>query len=248
MSPFRLDGRVALVTGASSGIGEATARAFHAAGASVIILSIDPERAANISLQLPGSRVVLCDVTDEAAVDIALRGIERLDILVNNAGIGLVGNVEETPADDFRRIFRTNVEGVFLVTRAALPLIRASHGSVINIGSVAGLVGVKRRFAYCGTKGAVIAFTRQLAVDYPGEFRVNCIAPGTVETPFVEAFLEKYHRHEKEKTRAELHRRQPVGRMGKAEEIAGLALYLACDESSFMTGSILPIDGGWTAA
>jgi NAD(P)-dependent dehydrogenase (short-subunit alcohol dehydrogenase family) len=191
---------------------------------------------------------VLCDVTDEDAVNAAFGGIERLDILVNNAGIGLVGNVEETSSDDFRRIFRTNVEGVFLVTRAALPLIRASHGSVINIGSVAGLVGVKRRFAYCGTKGAVIAFTRQLAVDYPGEFRVNCIAPGTVETPFVEAFLEKYHQHEKEKTREELHRRQPVGRMGKAEEIAGLALYLACDESSFMTGSILPIDGGWTAA
>jgi NAD(P)-dependent dehydrogenase (short-subunit alcohol dehydrogenase family) len=245
---FRLDGRVALVTGASSGIGEAIARAFTAAGASVIIMSIDPERAATISAQLPGSRVVLCDVTNENAVNIALGGIDRLDILVNNAGIGLVGNVEETSADDFRRIFRTNVEGVFLVTRAALPLIRKSHGSVINIGSVAGLVGVKRRFAYCGTKGAVIAFTRQLAVDYPGEFRVNCIAPGTVETPFVEAFLEKYHKHEKEKTREELHRRQPVGRMGKAEEIAGLALYLACDESSFMTGSILPIDGGWTAA
>jgi len=211
-------------------------------------MSIDPERAATISAQLPGSRVVLCDVTDEDAVNAAFRGIDRLDILVNNAGIGLVGNVEETSADDFRRIFRTNVEGVFLVTRAAIPLIRASHGSIINIGSVAGLVGVKRRFAYCGTKGAVIAFTRQLAVDYPGEFRVNCIAPGTVETPFVEAFLERYHKHEKEKTREELHRRQPVGRMGKAEEIAGLALYLACDESSFMTGSILPIDGGWTAA
>jgi 2-keto-3-deoxy-L-fuconate dehydrogenase len=187
-------------------------------------------------------------VTDAAAVRAAFTQIDHLDILVNNAGIGLVGNVEETSLEDFQRLFRTNVEGVFLVTQAALPLIRASHGSIVNIGSVAGLVGVKRRLAYCGTKGAVIAMTRQLAVDYATEFRVNCIAPGTVETPFVEAFLEKYHKHEKDQTRAELHRRQPVGRMGRADEIAGLAVYLACDESGFMTGSILPIDGGWTAA
>jgi len=248
MSPFRLDGRVALVTGGSSGIGEAIARAFTAAGASVIIMSIDPARARTISAELPGSRILLCDVTDEAAVNAAFATVEHLDILVNNAGIGLVGNIEETPLDDFRRLFRTNVEGVFLVTKAAIPLLRASHGSIINIGSVAGLVGVKRRAAYCGTKGAVIALTRQLAVDYATEFRVNCIAPGTVDTPFVEAFLEKYHKHEKEKTREELHRRQPVGRMGKAEEIAGLAVYLASEESGFMTGSILPIDGGWTAA
>jgi NAD(P)-dependent dehydrogenase (short-subunit alcohol dehydrogenase family) len=248
MTPFRLDGRIALVTGGSSGIGEAIARAFTAAGASVIIMSIDPARAAAISAELPGSRVVLADVTDAAAVRAAFAKIDHLDILVNNAGIGLVGNVEETSLEDFQRLFRTNVEGVFLVTQAALPLIRASHGSIVNIGSVAGLVGVKRRLAYCGTKGAVIAMTRQLAVDYATEFRVNCIAPGTVETPFVEAFLEKYHKHEKDQTRAELHRRQPVGRMGRADEIAGLAVYLACDESGFMTGSILPIDGGWTAA
>ena len=248
MTPFRLDGRIALVTGGSSGIGEAIARAFTAAGASVIIMSIDPGRAAAISAELHGSRVVLADVTDAAAVRAAFAQIDHLDILVNNAGIGLVGNVEETSLEDFQRLFRTNVEGVFLVTQAALPLIRASHGSIVNIGSVAGLVGVKRRLAYCGTKGAVIAMTRQLAVDYASEFRVNCIAPGTVETPFVEAFLEKYHKHEKDQTRQELHRRQPVGRMGRADEIAGLAVYLASDESRFMTGSVLPIDGGWTAA
>jgi len=167
---------------------------------------------------------------------------------VNNAGVGLVGSVEETLLEDFQQLFRVNVEGIFLITRAGLPLIRASHGSIINIGSVAGMIGVKRRFAYCASKGAVIALTRQLAVDYPTQLRVNCIAPGTVDTPFVEGFLEKYHKHEKEKIREELKQRQPLGRLGRAEEIADLAVYLASDEAGFMNGAILPIDGGWSAA
>ncbi len=246
--PFRLDGRVALITGGSSGIGEATARAFTRAGASVIILSIDRDRAEAVASELPGSRVVLCDVTDEAAVNAAFGAIDRLDIVVNNAGIGLVGGVEETSLEDFQRIFRVNVEGMFLVTRAAVPLLKASRGSMINIGSVAGIIGVRRRFAYCATKGAVIALTKQLAVDYPTEFRVNCIAPGTVDTPFVEGFLERYHKHEKAKVREELRLRQPIGRLGTAEEIANLALYLASDEAGFMNGAVLPIDGGWTAS
>jgi NAD(P)-dependent dehydrogenase (short-subunit alcohol dehydrogenase family) len=118
----------------------------------------------------------------------------------------------------------------------------------VNIGSVAGLVGVKKRFAYCATKGAVVAMTRQLAVDYPTEFRVNCICPGTVDTPFVESYLEKYHKHEKEQVRTQLNQRQPVGRLGKPMEIANLALYLASEEAAFVNGSIVAIDGGWTAA
>src|SRR5580704_4795390 len=134
--PFRLDGRVALVTGGSSGIGEAIARSFTRAGASVIIMSIDPARAEAVSADLPRSRVLLCDVTDESAVTAAFAGLDRLDILVNNAGVGLVGGVEETSFEDFQQLFRVNVEGVFLVTRAAVPLIRASHGSIVNIGSV----------------------------------------------------------------------------------------------------------------
>ncbi|PYT17214.1 MAG: short-chain dehydrogenase [Acidobacteria bacterium] len=246
--PFRLDGRIALITGGSSGIGEATARAFTRAGAAVIIMSIEPARAQAVAGELANSRVILCDITDEAAVAEAFRGIGRLDILVNNAGIGLVGNVEETSLGDFQRLFRVNVEGMFLVTRAALPLIKASHGSIINIGSVAGMIGVRRRFAYCATKGAVIALTKQLAVDYPAEFRVNCICPGTIDTPFVEGFLEKYHKHEKDKVRQELKQRQPVGRLGRPEEVAALALYLASEESAFMNGAALPIDGGWSAA
>jgi NAD(P)-dependent dehydrogenase (short-subunit alcohol dehydrogenase family) len=175
-------------------------------------------------------------------------GLQKLDILVNNAGIVLVGNVEETGLDDFRRLLRVNVEGMFLTTKYAMPLLIASHGAIVNMGSVAGLVGVKRRFAYCATKGAVVALTRQLAVDYPTQLRVNCICPGTVDTPFVEGYLEKYHKHEKEKVRAQLNQRQPVGRLGRPEEIARLALYLSSAEAGFVTGSAVTIDGGWTAA
>lgn len=176
------------------------------------------------------------------------KGSTGWNVLVNNAAIGLVGSAEETSLDDFQRLFRINVEGTFLVTRAALPLIRASHGSIINVASVAGMIGIKRRFAYCATKGAVIALTRQLAVDYPTELRVNCICPGTIDTPFIDGILEKYHKGEKDQVRAQLEQRQPLGRLGRADEIAGLAVYLASDQASFMNGSIVPIDGGWTAA
>jgi len=247
-SPFRLDNRVALITGGSSGIGEATARAFTRAGASVIILSIDQPRAEAIAAELPGASAMLCDVTDQRAVASAIATIKKLDILVNSAGVGMVGDIQETSLDDLQRLFRVNVEGTFLVIKAALELIKTSHGSIINIGSVAGQIGIKRRFAYCATKGAVIALTRQLAVDYPTEFRVNCICPGTIDTPFVEGFLEKYHKHEKDKVRQELQQRQPLGRLGRPEEVADLAVYLASDESGIMNGAILPIDGGWTAA
>jgi 2-keto-3-deoxy-L-fuconate dehydrogenase len=246
--PFRLDGKRALVTGGASGIGEAVCRVFSEAGASVIVADINKTQAEALATQLSNGSPVECDITDEGSVKTAFASLDRLDILVNNAGIGLVGGIEQTDLNDFQRLFRVNVEGTFLVTRSAVPLLTASHGSVVNIGSVAGLVGVKKRFAYCATKGAVVAMTRQLAVDFPTEFRVNCICPGTVDTPFVEAYLEKYHKHEKEEVRAQLNQRQPVGRLGKPMEIANLALYLASEEAAFVNGSIVTIDGGWTAA
>jgi 2-keto-3-deoxy-L-fuconate dehydrogenase len=243
-----LSGKVALITGGASGIGAATCRLFAEAGAKVVVADISNKAAQELSSQLPNAQAVECDVTSEASVAAAFSNVGALDILVNCAGIGLVGGIAETELEDWQRLFRVNVEGTFLVTKAALPLLLASGGTVVNIGSVAGLVGVKRRFAYCATKGAIIAMTRQLAVDYPTGLRVNCICPGTVDSPFVEAYLEKYHRHEKEKVRAELHQRQPVGRMGTPEEIAGMCLYLASPQASFVHGSVLTIDGGWTAA
>jgi 2-keto-3-deoxy-L-fuconate dehydrogenase len=245
---FRLDGKTALVTGGASGIGEATVRTFAEAGARVFIVDVNEGRAKELAQSLPAAEAHRCDITSEAEVNGLMAKIGQLDILVNNAGIGLVGTIAETGLEDFQRLFRVNVEGAFLMTRAAVPKLIAAHGSIVNIGSVAGLVGVKRRFAYCATKGAMIAMTRQLAVDYPTEIRVNCIAPGTVDTPFVEGYLEKYHKHEKDKVRAELNQRQPIGRLGKPEEIARLALYLCSPAAEFVNGAVVPIDGGWTAA
>lgn len=247
-TPFRLDGKVALITGGASGIGECAARIFTNAGANVIIADIDTKKAEALAAELPGSRAVHCDITSEESVKHALQSVPHLDILINNAGIGLVGSVTETELTDWERLFRVNVTGMFLVTKHAVPLLIEAHGCMVNIGSVAGLIGVKKRFAYCATKGAVVAMTRQLAVDYPTEFRVNCICPGTVDTPFVEGYLEKYHKHEKDKVRGELNQRQPIGRLGKPEEIAHLALYLSSKEAGFVNGSVVNIDGGWTAA
>lgn len=246
--PFRLKNRVALVTGGASGIGEATCRVLAAAGAEVIVADLNGEAARKLAAELGRSRAMPLDISNEAAVETALGGLERLDVLVNNAGIGLVGGIEETSTEDFERLMRVNVTGVFLVTKAAIPKLVASRGNIVNIGSVAGVVGIKKRFAYCATKGAVVAMTRQLAVEYPQQIRVNCICPGTVDSPFVEGYLEKYHKHEKDKVRQELNLRQPIGRLGRPDEIANLVLYLASDEAAFVTGSIVTIDGGWTAA
>jgi NAD(P)-dependent dehydrogenase (short-subunit alcohol dehydrogenase family) len=246
--PFRLDGRKALVTGGASGIGEATSRVLAQAGAAVTIADVDQAGAQALAAELPGGSALPLDITDEVEVNAAIGRMPGLDILVNNAGIGLVGSIEETEKEDFERLLRVNVEGMYLVTRAAMPKLLEAKGCIVNIGSVAGLIGVKRRFAYCATKGAVVALTRQMAVDYAGQIRVNCICPGTVHTPFVEAYLEKFHKHEKDKVREELHQRQPVGRMGRPDEIAHMVLYLCSSEAEFITGATPTIDGGWTAA
>lgn len=251
---FRLEGRHALVTGGASGIGEATVKELVRAGAFVWIGDINLSAAEALANSVGSSHEVHLDVTSPESIASAVAHISRLDILVNNAGIGHVGSIEQTEAEDFDRLLSVNVRSVYLVTRAFLPLLLAASGndgpvgSIVNIASVAGLVGIRQRFAYCTTKGAVVAMTRQLAVEYPKTLRVNAICPGTVETPFVEGYLEKFHKHNKEEVRAELRARQPIGRLGRPEEVASMARYLASDEAAFINGSLFTIDGGWTAA
>ncbi len=247
---FRLDGLHALVTGGASGIGEATAKELARAGALVWIADINLAAAEALAATLTGARAVRMDVTAAESIDAAAKQLPQLDILVNNAGIGHVGNVLTTQAEDFDRLMNVNVKSVFLVTQRLLPLLLASpaKGCIVNIGSVAGMIGIRQRFAYCTSKGAVLAMTRQLAVEYAKELRVNAICPGTVETPFVEGYLDKYHAHEKEKIREELKARQPMGRLGQAHEVASMVRYLASPEAGFISGSLMTLDGGWTAA
>lgn len=253
---FRLDGKVALITGGASGIGAATARAFVEQGASVVVGDLNEAAGGALAAEL-GDRAaaVRLDVTDaasaQAAVAAATGRFGRLDALVNCAGIGFVGTIEETPENEWAKLFAVNVTGTFLCCAAAVPVMLGQEpqgGSIINIGSVAGLVAVPRRFGYCATKGAVVALSKSIAVDYAGTgLRCNCICPGTVYSPFVEAYLDRFHKETKEETVVELHARQPVGRMGRPDEIADLAVYLASDASEFMTGSAVTIDGGLTA-
>jgi 2-keto-3-deoxy-L-fuconate dehydrogenase len=253
-TPFGLNGRTALVTGGASGIGEATVKELVRAGAFVWIADINFPAAEGLARTLGSSRALSLDVTSPQSIAAALERVQRLDILVNNAGIGHVGSIEATEPDDFDRLLNVNVRSVYLVTRAFLPRLLGVDaaggqvGTIVNIGSVAGMVGIKQRFAYCTTKGAVLAMTRQLAVEYPKSLRVNAVCPGTVETPFVEGYLDKFHKENKEEIRAELRARQPIGRLGQPEEIASMVRYLVSDEAAFISGSLFTIDGGWTAA
>jgi 2-keto-3-deoxy-L-fuconate dehydrogenase len=252
--PYRLDGRHALITGGASGIGQATVRALADAGAFLWIADINLSAAEALAASLGRAKALHLDVTDPQTIAAAVAQLHSLDILVNNAGVGHVGSIQATEPEDFDRLMNVNVRGVYLVTRAFLPLLLAAAqhhqgvGAIINIASVSGLVGIKQRFAYCTSKGAVIAMTRQLAVEYPQTLRVNAVCPGTVQTPFVEGYLEKFHKDNREEIRAELRARQPIGRLGQPEEVAAAVRYLASDEAAFVTGSLLTLDGGWTAA
>ena len=250
---FRVDGRHALVSGGASGIGESTVKELARAGAFVWVADINLSAAERLAESTGSARAIPLDVTSPESIAKAVAQVDKLDILVNNAGIGHVGSIETTEPEDFDRLLNVNVRAVYLVTRAFLPRLLAAHddrhvGSIINMGSVAGQVGIRQRFAYCTSKGAVLAMTRQLAVEYPRTLRVNAICPGTVETPFVEGYLEKFHKDNKEETRAELRARQPIGRLGQPEEIASMVRYLASDEAAFINGACFDIDGGWTAA
>jgi NAD(P)-dependent dehydrogenase (short-subunit alcohol dehydrogenase family) len=251
---FRLDGKVTFITGAGSGIGEQIARLYARQGARVVIADIDEVAGRRVAEEIgPMAQARRLDVTDpqefKAALEATVEHLGALDVLVNNAGIGFVGSVEETPEEDFARLCAVNVAGVFHGCKYVVPLmLKQGRGNILNIGSVAGLVGIERRFAYSATKGAVIAMTRQMAIDYATKnIRVNCICPGTIYTPFVDSYLQRFHAGEIEETKAKLHARQPIGRMGRPDEVAKMAVYLAADESEFVTGAILTIDGGLTA-
>ena len=256
---FSLDGKSALVTGAGSGIGREIALLFAKHGATVGVGDINDDGAQGVVdeiVQAGGTALPLhLDVTSrESARDGVAAIVEqtgRIDILVNNAGIGMVGSLTETEPADFERLMAVNVYGVYHCSQAAVNQMLAQEpqgGAIVNIASVAGQVAVSRRFAYGTTKGAVISITQSVAMDYIDKgIRCNCICPGTVESPFVEAYLQKYHQGEIEETRKQLHARQPLGRMGRPDEIAPLALYLASDEAAYVTGSQMVIDGGLTA-
>ncbi len=251
---FDLTGKIVLVTGAGSGIGEAIARTLANAGAFVYVADIDEESSESVvgSITTEGgtAKTLLLDVSSREACDSAAEFVEtesrRLDILVNNAGIGHVGTLLTTEIEDLERLFSVNVGGVFNLTKAFLPsMVARKYGLVINLASIGGIVAIRDRLAYCTTKFAVVGFTKCVALDHALDgIRSNCICPGRVETPFVSARIAEYP--DPEKAYREMSETQAVGRMGKPEEIAAAVLYLASDEAAFVTGTAFEIDGGFS--
>jgi 2-keto-3-deoxy-L-fuconate dehydrogenase len=252
---FSLQNKIALVTGAGSGIGAAIAEAFVRANAFVYVTDRDEksghEMVARIKAHQGEAEFVGLDVTDEAlcqrVADHVHSAKQRLDVLVNNAGIGHVGSLLQTSGADMDRLYAVNVRGMFNVIKAFLPrMIEQGSGNIINLASIGGVVAVRDRLAYCTTKFAVVGLTKSIALDHATQgIRCNCICPGRVETPFVAARLKEYANPEK--AYQEMAATQAIGRMGKPEEIAHAAVYLASDESAFVTGTAFLIDGGWSA-
>jgi NAD(P)-dependent dehydrogenase (short-subunit alcohol dehydrogenase family) len=253
----RLVGKVALISGAGSGIGRAAAQIFAAEGAAVAVLDLNAEAAEETVAKIvaDGGRAValvanvaLADEV-EAAVATAVTSLGRLDVLYNNAGVDSKGSVAEATEQDWDRAFAVNAKGTFLLSRAAVPhLIEAGGGSIINQGSVAALVGVPTFAAYCAAKGAVVALTRSMAVDLAKhQIRVNVICPGTVFTPLMEPMLRARGDGDLQAGLAKTLLKYPIGRLGTPEDIARVALFLACDDAAFLTGSTVTADGGMTA-
>jgi 2-keto-3-deoxy-L-fuconate dehydrogenase len=245
MSPQRFEGKTAFVTGAGSGIGEAVARALHRDGARVTLADISLERVQSLAGELGEDRAVAqaLDVREEGQVRQAIPG--DLDVLINIAGIGSTTTAPETSLEVWEDVFAVNARGTFLTCKHAIPsMVERGGGSIVNMASVAGLVGLRNRAAYCASKGAVIAFTRALAVDHVAAgVRVNAVCPGTVDSPWVQRLVA-----DAGESLDALRARQPMGRLGRPGEIAEAVLYLASDAAAFVTGTVLTIDGGLTAA
>ena len=255
---FLLTDKVAVVTGAGSGIGAAIAALFGRQQAHVAAVDMDvvaARRTADAIVAAGGrAEAFACDVSqndDVARIFNALAAAHgRVDILVNNAGVAHVGTIERTTEADFDRLYAVNVKGVFLCARAAVPLmLRHGGGVILNMASIASLIGIPERFAYSMTKGAVHTMTMSIAVDYvKRNIRCNCICPARVHTPFVDRYVAENYAGRERDVLAQLSAYQPIGRMGTPEEVAYLALYLCSDEASFVTGQAYPIDGGVLAS
>jgi len=252
-----LEQKVAIVTGGGSGIGRAIALRFARAGARVAVVDVAEPAAEQTVREIAAcggegekSVAVPCDVSRQADVQAAfqelLRRFGTLDVLVNSAGIAHVGNLEQTSEQEFDRLYAVNVKGVYNCMKAGVPAMKPRGGVILNIASVASSVGIPDRFAYSMTKGAVLTMTYSVARDYVTEkIRCNCIAPGRVHTPFVDGFLAKSYPGREREMFEQLSRTQPIGRMGRPEVIAELALFLCSDAASFITGCNYAIDGGF---
>jgi 2-keto-3-deoxy-L-fuconate dehydrogenase len=251
---FRLDGKLAVVTGGASGIGRAVAQRFASSGACVGVLDIDEDAAKTVASEILSSggsaKAYGCDVSQGDSVKAAFDEVFQqgsVHILVNNAGISHVGNLEGTLGSDFDRVFSVNVRGMYNCMHASVAHMKANGGGIIlNMASIAGTSGLADRFAYSMSKGAVVAMTYSVARDYLAHnIRCNCISPARVHTPFVDGFLHRNYPGKEQEMFEKLEKSQPIGRMAQPEEIAALALYLCSDEASFITGSDYPIDGGF---
>jgi 2-keto-3-deoxy-L-fuconate dehydrogenase len=250
---INLGGKVAVVTGGASGIGQAIAIRLGANHARVWVLDLDASAAqatAEKIVEAGGNAAALpCDVAQPESVSQAFTSIAAagpIDILVNSAGIAHIGTIETTKISDFERVFRVNVQGTFLCMQAAIStMITQAGGVIVNMASMAAIVGFSSRFAYSMSKGAVRAMTLSVAKDYLGKnIRCNCISPARVHTPFVDGYLKNNYPGREAEMMAELAAAQPIGRMAQPDEVAGLAAYLCSDLASFLTGADLPFDGG----
>lgn len=252
---FSLNNKISIITGGGSGIGKSIAELFAQQGATVFILDVDESGAQstadNIKSKNGKGTFLKCNIASTDEVNKIINTIAEehpsIDIIVNNAGIAHVGTVESTSDADFDKLINVNIKGVFHIVRAALPYMKQKGGSILNMASIASTVGIPDRFAYSMTKGAVVGMTLSIAKDYlKHNIRCNCISPARVHTPFVDGFISKNYPGKEDEMFKKLSATQPIGRMGRPDEIASLALYLCSDEASFITGCDYPIDGGFS--